>query len=77
VVSTQLTELVTSGKNEIAGGPQASVAVTEPGLGAGTGALQARVTLGGQIIPGGVVSTTLMIACAVVVQPFKSVTVTV
>jgi len=59
------------------GAPQASVETTEPGLGAGTTALQASGKLAGQVIIGGIRSTTFIIAWAVVVQPLKSVTVTV
>ena len=46
------------------GVPQASVAVTEDGLGAGTAGLQpGRFTVAGQVIVGGVVSTVLVIVC--------------
>jgi len=68
---------VTSPPLVTAGAPQASVATTEPGVGAGTAALQPSGRSAGQVITGGIISTTFMIAWAVVVQPLKSVTVTV
>jgi hypothetical protein len=69
--------LVTSPPLVTTGAPQASVATTEPGAGAGTAALHASGRFAGQVITGGIISTTLIIACAVVVHPLKSVTVTV
>ena len=50
--------------NVTVGVPHASVAVTDPGLGAGTVGLHpGRFTVGGQVIVGGVVSTVLVIVC--------------
>jgi hypothetical protein len=45
------------------GVPQASLVVTDAMFGAGTVALQPRVTLAGQVIDGGVISTVLVIVC--------------
>src|SRR5687767_8363203 len=62
VVSIHPDTLTTSLINVTVGVPQASVAVTDPGLGAGTAGLQpGRSTVAGQVIVGGVVSTVLVI----------------
>src|SRR5687768_3987546 len=64
VVSTHPVILTASLINVTVGVPHASVAVTDPGLGAGTAGLQpGRFTVGGQVIAGGVVSTVLVIVC--------------
>src|SRR4029079_11537436 len=57
------------------GAPQASVATTDPGVGAGTIALHpASVTFAGQVMVGGVVSTVLVMVCVqVAVLPQASV----
>jgi hypothetical protein len=70
VLGTSLTKVTV-------GVPQASVATIVAGVGAGTVPLQASVTFGGQVITGGIASTTVIMACAVVVHPLASVTVTV
>jgi len=75
VVSVQVTVLVTSPTWIIVTGPHKSLAVTEPILGAGTAPLHpAMVTLAGQLIIGGVISTVRVMVCVhVAVFPFASV----
>ncbi len=61
VVSVHPVILTASLINVTVGVPQASVAVTEDGSGAGTAGLQpGRLTVAGQVIAGGVVSTILV-----------------
>jgi hypothetical protein len=76
VVSTQFIMFTASLTKVTVGVPQLSLAVTEPGAGAGTVAVQpVRLIVAGQVIVGGVLSTTVITCDPVAVLPQTSVAV--
>ena len=63
VVSVQPLIVDTSLTCDTVGVPHASVAVTDPGAGAGIAALHPSVTVGGHVMVGGVISIIRVIVC--------------